>query len=356
MKTFMMLLLTVATFQVNDNYVDADKSVMVYYSPKNSVRLDFVYTEKTQEAGEFAAYAEELLGITDAIKESKTTYTFQRVEIGSSTQVDLQRPHAVNAEYGMPWQSININQRGLLIGYNLPPQEKPATQPKNFNNADKSKTCTMKILPYTEEIVNAKTKAAKADAVAKQIFHIRETRSYLLNGEVEHAPADGEAMKLVLNELNRQEKQLMELFVGKTTVKTLHKHVTNCPYGENYKVWDESLYFSEENGFTGADNIDAEHIRIYVEFQHQLKKEASVEVAPKGKKDKNTIEYSPIVYNQPGYARVLIYRQETIIGERVLPMAQFGIDMPLPKDLFTGTTLPVIVFDEKTGNIKSISK
>ena len=140
----------------------------------------------------------------------------------------------------------------------------------------------------------------------------------------------------------------MELFVGKTTVKTLHKQVTNCPYGENYKVWDESLYFSEENGFTGADNIDAERIRIYVEFQHQLKKEATIEEAPKGKKDKNVIEYSPIVYNQSGYARVLIFRQETIIGERVLPMAQFGIDMPLPKDLFTGTTLPVIVFDEKT--------
>ena len=37
-------------------------------------------------------------------------------------------------------------------------------------------------------------------------------------------------------------------------------------------------------------------------------------------------------------------------------MAQFGADMPLPKELFTGKDLPVIVISEKTGNIISISK
>jgi hypothetical protein len=37
-------------------------------------------------------------------------------------------------------------------------------------------------------------------------------------------------------------------------------------------------------------------------------------------------------------------------------LAQLGIDVPLAKDVFAGPELPVIVFNEKTGNIISISK
>jgi hypothetical protein len=44
------------------------------------------------------------------------------------------------------------------------------------------------------------------------------------------------------------------------------------------------------------------------------------------------------------------------LNKRTLSIAQFGVDVPLSLDLFTGATLPVIHFDERTGNIKSISK
>ena len=116
MKTFLMVLLTIALTNLNDNYHEEGKYEMVYYSPKTSVRLDFTYEERREEAGEFAAFAEELLGIKDAIKEDKTTYVFQGVEIGTHTQVDLNRPHVICAENGMPWQVVKLNERGLMVG------------------------------------------------------------------------------------------------------------------------------------------------------------------------------------------------------------------------------------------------
>lgn len=352
MKTFLMVLLTIALTNLNDNYHEAGKSEMVYYSPKTSVRLDFSYEERREEAGEFAAFAEELLGIKDAIKEDKTTYAFQGVEIGTHTQVDLNRPHVICAENGMPWQLVNINERGLLVGYNLPPEPKehkkgPEKEPVW------SRISPTKVLPYTEEIVESGSAKAQAQAVAKQIFRIRETRMYLLNGEVEHAPADGQAMELVLKELKRQEKQLVELFTGKVTKEIKHKHVGSCPYGENFKVWNETLYFSAENGFTGADNVDADKIKIHVEFVHQLIKK---DTGKKEKKDKKTPELSPIVYNLPGSAQALVYYNEELINSKVVPMAQFGIDVALPKELFTGAELPKIKFSEKTGGVISITK
>ena len=362
MKTFLMVLLTIALTNLNDNYHESGKSEMVYYSPKNSVRLNFTYVEQREEAGEFAPFAEELLGIKDAITENKTTYTFKGVEITTHTQVDLKRPHFIHAEKGMPWLLANINDRGLLVGYNLP------EGPKEHKNSPKKDTVRSGIspthvLPYTEEIVEAGnvrggtrtgSSKAQAQAVAKQIFRIRETRMYLLNGEVEHAPADGKAMELVLKELKRQEKQLLELFTGKKTSEIKHKHMGSCPYGENFKFWNETLYFSAENGFTGADNVDADKIKIQVEFVHQYVKKQ--DEGKKAKKDKNAPEPSPIMYNLPGSAIALVYYNDDLIQSKVVPMAQFGIDVPLPKELFTGNELPKIKFSEKTGNVISISK
>ena len=355
MNTLLTVLLVISLRSLNDHYHNAEQSSIVYYSPKTSVRLDFTYTEKTQKAGVYAEYAEELLGIKDAITENKTTYTLKGVEITTHTQVDLKRPHKIIAEKGFPSQYVSINENGLLVGYNIAQQPKKEIKKATAPKEEKPQTNRVKALPFTEEILEAPEGDARAQAVAKQIFRIRETRMYLLSGEVEHAPADGEAMREVLTELEKQEKQLVELFTGKTITRIKHKHMGSCPYGENFKLWAETLYFSEDNGFTDAENVDAKKISIDVEFQHQLR-DARMEEEPKGKKGKNAVEPSPIVYNVPGNALVLVTYAGKQIGNKVVPMAQFGIDMPLPKDLFTGKELPVIVFSEKTGNIVSITK
>lgn len=327
--------------------------VMVYYSPKTSIVLDFTYTEQTETAGELAEFAEELLGISNAVTESKTTYTFKGVTIATRTAADLERPHMIKAEKGMPWQLLNINDKGLLVGYNMTP-DAPKQAKSSTKEAERSRISPIRVLPYTEEILTAKSEEEKAQAVAKQILHLRETRMYLLSGEVEHAPADGKAMELVLKELDKQERQLVSLFIGKVEKKNLHKHISHTPEGENSKRWDEVLYFSEDNGFTGADNVDADRIRINVEFHHQAAQKSQME--SKGKKDKNAVEPSPIVYNLPGNADVEVYYKNELVRSRVIPVAQFGIDVPLPKDLFTDKELPKISFSEKTGKVMAITR
>lgn len=327
--------------------------VMVYYSPKTSIVLDFTYTEQTETAGELAEFAEELLGISNAVTESRTTYTFKGVTIATRTAADLERPHMIKAEKGMPWQLLNINDKGLLVGYNMTP-DAPKQAKSSTKEAERSRISPIRVLPYTEEILTAKSEEEKAQAVAKQILHLRETRMYLLSGEVEHAPADGKAMELVLKELDKQERQLVSLFIGKVEKKNLHKRVSHTPEGENSKRWDEVLYFSEDNGFTGADNVDADRIRINVEFHHQAAQKSPME--SKGKKDKNAVEPSPIVYNLPGNADVEVYYKNELVRSRVVPVAQFGIDVPLPKDLFTDKELPKITFSEKTGKVIAITR
>ena len=325
--------------------VEKDEPALVYYSPKTTVALDFTYDVTCYEAGLYAAYAEDLIGATNAVKETKNLYTLGTVRIGTRTNADYDRPHKVTPEAGVP-MLLSINEKNLLVGYNVPfePKDKNAnpSSPKHKEKPSRS----MDVAPLPEEVLTAGNTLAQAHAVAKQIFHLRETRSYLLNGEVEHAPADGKSMELVLAELDKQEKALTELFVGKKYKKTKHKAV----YVEPEKA-EKLLFFSEENGFTDAENIDADTIKVTLTIEKQQFAAPAEE-----KKKKNAPAITQIVYNLPGHSSVNVTYQGRCLAHRIIDVAQFGIDVPVSKDLFTGNSLPKIVFSEKTGNIISISK
>ena len=328
--------------------VEQNEPALVYYSPKTAITLDFTYTVEQQVPGIYAQYAEDMIGADNAVKENKTTYTLRDVRINTNTSPDYTRPHKVVAEPGFPLL-LTINERGLLTGYNVAKPEKEAPN-KPFHETDKKEQhkSKAKVAPLPEEVLQAANPLAQANAAAKQIFHLRETRMYLINGEVEHAPADGEAMRLVLEELDKQEQALVELFLGKKHKRTQHKTVRINP-----DQTELLLYFSDENGFTDAENIEADTIKVNIAIQAQQYAPTAV-VADK--KKKKTVELSQLVYNLPGHGTVKVEYKNKMLGNRTVPMAQYGIDVPLAKDLFKRTELPIIVFSEKTGNIVSISK
>ena len=346
-KIFLVLIGAMMIGAMSAQVVEQNEPALVYYSPKTAVTVDFTYIVEKQEPGIYAQYAEAMIGATEAVKENKTTYRLDKVRIGTKTSTDYTRPHKVVADATMP-MLFRINENGLLMGYNLPPYEKPAfNRPKPDDKPDGKchKGCKGKVTPLPEEVLKAANPLAQANAVAKQIFHLRETRMYLINGEVEHAPADGEAMRMVLEELDRQEQALTELFIGKKSKKTEHKFVTFLPE-EQHQIW----YFSEENGFTDAENIDANTIVASIAVQPQQYAPASTD------KKKKTAEPSQFVYNLPGNGEVKVLYKGQEMAKRTIAVAQAGVDVALPKETFKGNDLPVIVVNEKTGNIVSISK
>lgn len=358
-KLFLMLAGAMMICAALAQELEEGESALVYYSPKTCIELDFTYTVESFEPGVYAQYAEEILGATEAIQERKTVYRIEDIKIGTRTETDYNRPHKVNIESGTPLL-LNINDKGRLVGYNTEMEVKKLNQKDitSSHSAGKYRNSNQcRLAPLPEEVLKAATPQAQAFEVAKQIFHIRETRMYLLNGEVEHAPADGRSMELVLDELARQERELTELFVGKKSKRTEHKRIgynNICRRDENTnQIIKGEYYFSEENGFTNGDNIDADTIMIDINLKMSEYKAPEADK----KKSKKGEELSQITYNLPGSAFIRVHsKHDNLLRERTVPMAQLGIDVPLPKSLFTGKELPKIVFSEKTGNIISISK
>ena len=341
-KMFLVLLGAMMVSASFAQVVEQGEPALVYYSPKSTVCVDLVYTVEKEEPGMYAQYAEAMIGVSDAVLANKTTYALKDAHISTLISADYNRPHKVLPENGIPLL-LSINEKGLLTGYNVPASAKEATKKhKECGKCDKSCMAHEKVAPLPEEVLKAANPLAQANAVAKQIFHIRETRMYLLNGEVEHAPADGKSMELVLAELDKQERALTELFIGKRTKKTEHKKVQFAP--EDKKC---ILYFSEENGFTNEENLEANTVVVSVTLRPQ-------QIVNNPEKKKNAA-VSQIVYNLPGSGDVKVLYKGNELTRRTITIPQLGVNVPLAKEIFKGE-LPKIIFSEKTGNVISISK
>ena len=202
-------------------------------------------------------------------------------------------------------------------------------------------------MPLLEEQVMAGSVAQMAEGTAKQIYRIRETRLNILAGDVEHVPADGKAMELVLNELDKQEQALVALFVGKTQV-THHTHAVRYVPEESVEK-EVVCRLSAHNGIVDKNDLSGEPLYLTLVAKKQT-------LLPAGYRDKTTPLLSQIHYNLPGEAQVTLTFKGKQMAEQTVAVAQYGVAIPLAHELFTGKSTPIITISEDTGNILSIEK
>lgn len=336
--------------------VQDNEQALVYYMPETQLVFDIEYTEETLEAGPFFLFAEKYLGAQSVIDENRTLYHLTAIHDTTHTATDYTRAYKVLPERGIQTGLLTLTPQGLLKEYNnnapctmhhaqstspTPPKEGLPHMPQWLTLRGERGS----VLPFFEEQIVAPTLQQKAAGAAKQIYRIRETRLYILSGEIEHAPADGKALELTLNELDRMEQQLVELFVGKRTIRSHHKRITFVPTKSEETAL---LYFSEEKGLTTEEDAAAVPLLLTLAAHKQI---LSAGTMP----NKKASQPSQLYYNLPGWADYAVTYQGEILAEKTLPIAQFGIGVPLSRDLFTGNTLPHIVFDTQTGAILSIT-
>lgn len=71
----------------------------------------------------------------------------------------------------------------------------------------------------TEEILTAGSTAKMAELTAKEIYNIRESKNLILRGQADAMPKDGASLKLIIDNLDKQEKALTQMFTGKRTTE-----------------------------------------------------------------------------------------------------------------------------------------
>ncbi len=187
------------------------------------IKVVMEYTQTQSHRGELYQYSERYLGPCDVITEEGTTYQLQHIYDANDQSVKAVKPKAADKE-----------------------------------------AFTQMPTPLSEEAILASSQAKKAEVVAKQIYRIREARINILSGEVDQLPQDGRSMELVLNELNRQERLLLRLFVGYTEVTQHTKTLFLSPSETQHEVL---LRFSQFAGPVDKDNLSGEPVYLTVKNQ-----------------------------------------------------------------------------------------
>ena len=319
---------------------------VVYYMPQTQLAITVDYDEVSVIPGPFYLYAERYLGVKDVATEAQTRYHMTGIHLSPRTVADADRPIQVLATAGGEGQWLSLTAEGLLYGYNVESSAQPA-QPQEVSELVEA-PAAMTLMPLMEEQMVASSIAKMAEGAAKQIYHIREMRINLLGGDVEHTPADGQAMQLVLSELDRREQMLAELFIGTRTVRHHQHTILYVPTEdvEDYVVARMSQY----SGVVAADDLSGEPIRLSLTGQYQT----YLPELPVDSKSK--VLPSQVYYNLPGSAQVHVACGQYIQITTQLPIAQFGVAVPLSKNLLTQRNTPHIYFNTQTGNILSIQQ
>lgn len=245
-------------------------------------------------------------------------------------------PFLVVDKNGMP---LAINTTDVVAESHTPMESTPLSSSVLNDNAYTT--------ALSGELLASGSLSRRAEIAANTIYKIRESRTNLAIGEADQMPPDGESMKLVLNELNKQEEALMALFLGTTQTATAVKTFDYIPADSLGR--EVLLRISDINGITSKDDYSGEPVYIKV----TTLKKGSIPLDEKGLEMK--MPKGAIMYNIPGKAKVEISHEGKNWFEGTFDIAQLGVDFGLDPAIFTDKKKPSYVkFHPTTGGIQEL--
>lgn len=331
---------------VKKNAVKANNFGITYSLPKTQLIIDAEVTKVTCKAGPYYKYAEKYLGVKDAVTEDKVYYELGKLSLVNKGIPDPDNTYIVEFKSGTVAPYAYLTEDGLLCSINAeytPEESELESIKKNGQGPTKVTDASV----FSEELLMAGSTARQAEVAAKQIYRIRESRLNILTGDADNLPPDGEAMKLVIQQLEEQEKALTNLFTGILTKETSHYEVSITPYDNLDK---EVLFrFSNLMGIVDADDLGG--VPVYM----NLKAIERAPVLDPKEAEKKEKALKGIVYNVPGKASIEISMNKKALYKGEAQITQFGSHEGLAPIMFEDKKAPVkVYFYPETGAIKQI--
>jgi hypothetical protein len=324
-----------------------------YVLPQTYVNLRVLSKKTAFTPGELCQYAERYLKLTDVPTNASTQWTFESAKMTLASRPDSTKVFFVPMNEKTTAPLMELTPEGIVKSINMTlPQATPALDetPVTVVKAKEQK----EIDPHTllsEEILMAGSTAKMAELVSKEIYNIRESRSDLVKGEADNLPKDGAQLKLMLDNLDAQEKALTSMFTG--TYKTEEQSAT-IPF-EISEMNDKVLFrFSSALGLVDKDDLSGRP------FLLTIKKIEAVDLraqdATDNKKKKEEDKNEGVAYNIPGHAQLILKDGNRQVAISDFLVTQFGSVEYLAPTLFTKKTMVSVRFDPFTGSLLKIDR
>lgn len=260
-----------------------------YITPKTSVIVELVVKRESIVKGPYARYAPQLLGVVAPLND-KEAYSIEAVRIKGDTYGTIMS--GVAAKNGK--QKPSFQKGNVLFG----------TNDLQFTD--------MSITPIFTESGGEKSLKVMADAAASVIFKVRQRRFDLVTGESGEG-VFGEGLKVALKEMERIEKEYLELFLGKNKVEYLTYQYEIVPEAgkENYIV----CRFDKNNGVIEGLSVAGTPVVLSVMDENRV-----VAQSPAKKKTEGAVNR----YTVADVAFCKLSIGDVLLGERRISVFQFG--------------------------------
>lgn len=352
MKKIILLFATLATTPILAqtgimSFFSGANEGIAYNLPDTRIEITVEAACVSQTPGEFYRYAERYLRIDNAISNANCHWEITGAEVATSGKPNADKMYTIRFSSNAAC-NVKLSEGGIIEGINTKSEAKDEKKSVTAKNNNGKIDATRY---FTEEMLQATSTAKLAELAAKEIYAIRESKVEITRGLADNMPKDGMSMQLVLDELDRQEKALTELFTGRADT-TYHskRYVIEPKAGEN--IEKEILFrFSRKLGFVDKEDLAGEPVyctlrdmkTVYIPSPEELEKKKA------GKRE-------GVFYNIPGKACLSLSTRSRKLFEGEISIAQFGTTEQLSKDLFNKKASTKILFDTATGGIISIEK
>ena len=319
---------------------------VTYALPKTSLIVTAEVTKVTYKAGPYYKYAEKYLGVKDAVTNDHVYYELGKIYLENKGVPDEENTYTIEFKSKTVAPYVYLTEDGLMCSINADYTPAEANLKNTKHEAQAAETTDVTAV-MTEELLMAGSVTRQAEVAAKQIYRLRESKMDIVSGEADNMPPDGEAMKLVLQQLTDQEQALTTLFIGRRQRKTTFHEVRIVPQDDLNK---EVLFrFSEKLGVLDADDLGGQPVYLSLHATERVP-----ELDPKEAEKKEKM-LKGIVYNVPGKARVEIETGTKKLYRGEVQIVQFGTREGLAPVMFEDKKAPVkVFFYPETGAIKQI--
>lgn len=326
---------------------------VAYTLPKTAIAVEVSYSKKTKKAGEFYQYADRYLNMSNPITKDEVIFSVDKVETTLYGVPNKEHSYLVEFKSNSVAPFVMLTRDGLICAINEEVDkildEKPLKSLSVESVVNKPNPKSF----LSEEILRAGSTAKQAEMIAKQIYLLRETRNNILTGEADNMPPDGNAYKIVMEQIETQEKALTSLFIGTEENEVYSREFTVMPDDQNI---DRKVIFrfSSKLGIVESNNMAGEPVYLTL-----VNKEPREEVFMT-EKDQKALEKkfsSGIIYNIPAKADLTIEYKNKVVEQKVCDIVQYGVqEVLVPKQLESRKQPVRITFYPQLGAIKEIKE
>ena len=336
---------TAATAQTTQKFTAAKHNEygLTYALPITHIAVTIEAKCTVKKAGPYYKYAKKYLGLNNVITADSKQWDITKVSVSSFGVVNQEEQYLMQFKNGSPVYVMK-DEAGLLLSINTENVQAPANPAKASDLSESVLDNNNFASVLSGELIMSESTAKRAEIAAQQIYKIRESRTNFATGEADQMP-DGEALKVIMDQLNKQEASLMALFVGTTQYATAVETFDFTPGKEN--VTNQVIArISDFEGITSANDLSGEPVYLSMKIQDR----ATIPVDDKGVEKK--LPKGAVMYNIPGKAQITITCDGNRMAQTSVNIAQLGVNFGVDPELFSNKKQASFAkFDPRTGAI-----